>query len=365
MRKVKITADDGREVEAMAPIIVSASRATDIPAFYPDWFFNRLKKGYCVWRNPFSGKDSFVSFTYTRFIVFWSKNPRPLIPYLDKLEKLGLHCYVQYTLNDYEKEGWEPGVARLEERIETFKKLSRCLGKDRVIWRFDPLILTADIGIEDLLHKISGIAEQLKTFTDKLVFSFVDIGSYIKVKRNFETEGVSYKEWSEKEMTEFALRLLEMNKQKKWNFQLATCGEKIDLREFGIAHNRCIDDELIAKSAWRDTQLMKHLGIEVHTIENNLFGNQELPEGAIVLDNLHYALRSKSNRATGQRKYCGCIDSKDIGQYNTCAHGCLYCYANSSAACGKINHAKHTSYTDSEKIIELCRCGIHGTVAIK
>ena len=95
--KIKIIRDNGDVVEAQAPIIVSASRSTDIPAFYADWFFNRLEKGYCAWTNPFNGVQSYVSFEKTRFIVFWSKNPKPLIPYIHILKEKKINCYIQYT----------------------------------------------------------------------------------------------------------------------------------------------------------------------------------------------------------------------------------------------------------------------------
>lgn len=105
--KIKITKDNGEVVDAQAPIIVSASRSTDIPAFYADWFFNRIEKGYCAWTNPFNGVQSYVSFEKTRFIVFWSKNPKPLIPYLSILKQKRINCYIQFTLNDYVDEGLE------------------------------------------------------------------------------------------------------------------------------------------------------------------------------------------------------------------------------------------------------------------
>ena len=129
---------------AQAPLIVSASRSTDIPAFYADWFFDRLEKGYSAWTNPFNGVKSYVSYDNTRFIVFWSKNPRPLLPYLHILKERNIKCYVQYTLNDYEQEKLEK-VPPLASRIETFKLLVEQLGKGAVIWRFDPMILTDDI----------------------------------------------------------------------------------------------------------------------------------------------------------------------------------------------------------------------------
>lgn len=126
--KIKITLSDGRIVDDQAPLIVSASRATDIPAFYADWFFNRLTQGYVIWRNPYNGKDSYVSFANTKFVVFWSKNPRQLLPYLSILKDLEIGCYFQYTLNNYVPENLEPNVPSVAERIDTFKRLVERLG---------------------------------------------------------------------------------------------------------------------------------------------------------------------------------------------------------------------------------------------
>ena len=227
--KIKITHNNGSPVDAQAPIIISASRSTDIPAFYADWFFHRLNVGYSAWKNPFNGKLSYVSYAKTRFIVFWSKNPRPLLAHLDELKEKKIDCYIQYTLNDYEKEGLEKGVPPLQQRIETFKNLVDKLGKGRVIWRFDPLILTDKISIDDLLVKIENIGNELIGYTEKLVFSFADIASYKKVKNNLDKNGINYQEWDEVSMNEFARRLAILNK--KWGYELATCGEKIDIEK--------------------------------------------------------------------------------------------------------------------------------------
>lgn len=181
-QKKKIKRDNSEIVDAQAPMIISASRSTDIPSFYSDWFFHRLKQGYSAWTNPFNGVKSFVSYQNTRFIVFWSKNPRPLLSYLDELKDRNIGCYIQYTLNDYIEEGLEKGVPSLEERIDTFKQLVDKLGKGRVIWRFDPLILTDKISLEDLLRKVKNIGDQLLSYTEKLVFSYADIALYKKVK---------------------------------------------------------------------------------------------------------------------------------------------------------------------------------------
>lgn len=183
-----ITLDNGISAEAYAPMILSASRRTDIPAFYAHWFFKRLDKGYSVWTNPFNSQKSYISYNNVKFIVFWSKNPDPLIPYLSILDNRDIGYYIQFTVNDYEKEGLERGVPPLTQRIETFKYLVDRLGKGRVIWRFDPLILTDKIDVGSLLDKISKIGDQLHNYTEKLVFSFADISTYKRVKSNMEAE---------------------------------------------------------------------------------------------------------------------------------------------------------------------------------
>ena len=165
----------GESIEATAPVIISASRSTDIPAFYAKWFFNRLAKGYCAWYNPFNQQKMYISFSKCKAIVFWTKNPKPIMPYLHILDEMGIHYYFQVTLNDYTKEGFEPNVPSVEERIETFKRLSDNIGKEKVIWRFDPLIITPTIGPRELLTRIWHIGNKLKGYTDKLVFSFVDV----------------------------------------------------------------------------------------------------------------------------------------------------------------------------------------------
>ena len=324
-QKTQIQRDNGEMVEAQAPVIISASRSTDIPAFYADWFFHRLKVGYSAWTNPFNGVKSFVSYENCRFIVFWSKNPKPLLEHLDELKERNIGCYIQYTLNDYEKEGLEKGVPPLEERIETFKRTVDKLGKGRVIWRFDPLIQTDQISLNDLLKKVEHIGDQLRGYTEKLVFSYADIALYKKVKANLEKSHVNYAEWTTAQMEEFAQRLSELNQ--KWHYQLATCGEKIDIEKYGIQHNRCIDDDIMIRFAHHDKALMDFLGVEI--TEGDLFN----PKPTII--------KHRDNRDKGQREFCGCMVSKDIGEYNTCPHLCEYCYANASKEKAQENYNKH------------------------
>ena len=189
--KLSIVIDSGERVESTAPVIISASRSTDIPAFYSKWFFNRLKKGYCVWYNPFNQKKMYVSFARCRVIVFWTKNPKPILPYLHELDERGIHYYFQVTLNDYADEGFEPNVPSVEERIKTFRELSERIGHERVIWRFDPLMITPTLTPRILLSRIWKIGNRLKGYTDKLVFSFVDVKAYRKVQNNRSEEHTS------------------------------------------------------------------------------------------------------------------------------------------------------------------------------
>lgn len=340
---------DGQLFKAQAPIIVSASRSTDIPAFYADWFFKRLEIGYSAWTNPFNGVKSYVSYDKTRFIVFWSKNPRPLLNHLNELKERGIGCYIQYSLNDYEEEKLERGVPLIAERIDTFKKLVDALGFGGVIWRFDPLMLTDDIDIDKLLMKIENIGDQLKGYTEKLVFSFADIALYRKVKSNLEANGIPYHEWTEEQMKDFAGRLVELNKRKGWNYKLATCGERG--RYPGIEPNHCVDDELIIRRAYHDKELMAFLKASIKPMpKQDLFGESEpLPADAIILGNGQYATRG-DNRDKGQREFCGCMKSKDIGEYNTCVHLCEYCYANASKDAALANWKQHLNNPNGETI---------------
>lgn len=348
--KLDIVLSNGTTVKAFAPLIVSASRSTDIPAFYAEWFFNRLEAGYSIWINPFNKKPSYVSYKKMHFVVFWSKNPYPLLKYLDKLGEKNIGCYIQYSLNDYEKEGLEKGVPSLDFRINTFKQLVNKLGKGHVVWRFDPMVLTDNISLYDLIDKVRNIGDQLKEYTDKMVFSFADILSYRKVKANLDKEGIKYSEWSESLMEEFASRLSIMNKERGWNFALATCGEKINLSKYGIRHNKCIDDDLIIRLAYNDSVLMKYLNVEIHRRGEGLFDIE--PCGSVNINEQYYAIKKqKKNKDGGQRPFCKCIDSKDIGQYNTCPHLCEYCYANTSKELAIANYKKHILNPQKESIV--------------
>ena len=346
--KIFITNDKGEQIEAIAPVIVSVSRSTDIPAFYAKWFFNRLTKGYCAWYNPFNLQKMYISFEKCKAIVFWTKNPKPILPYLHDLDERGIHYYFQVSLNDYVQEGFEPNVPSVEERIETFVQLSKMIGKERVIWRFDPLIITPNITPRDLLLRIWHIGNKLKGYTDKLVFSFVDIKAYRKVQNNLVKETMLFtKDNVENAEANYAQRIEIVEGLQKirdtwhkegWEIEMATYAEDIDLEKYGIRHNRCIDGELMKRIFADDEELVYYL----HTLKlpkRDMFGN--LPPIPNKVPKVKDA---------GQRKVCGCMVSKDIGMYNTCKHFCVYCYANTNKECVIKNAEKHND--DSESIIE-------------
>jgi len=345
---VAIKRDNGDVVTGKAPVIISASRSTDIPAFFTKWLMNRIEKGYCVWYNPFNkSKPYYVSFKNAKVFVFWTKNPKPLMPFLKELDNRGIHYYFQFTLNDYELEGFEPSLPKLEQRVETFKNLSNLIGKDKVIWRFDPLILSNQLTVMDLLKKIYYLGNKIKGYTGKLVFSLVDVMAYKKVQNNlirdsayFSRSNIFKAEFTNEDTNELASGLQKIHQSWKdggWAIQLATCGEKIDLSKYGILHNKCVDDDLLREQFNSDNELMYFLD----------FG--KLPIKAYELfssDNI----KKKTLKDKGQRIECGCIVSKDIGMYNTCRHNCVYCYANTSLKIVEKNFSKHN--LDSESIID-------------
>lgn len=370
-----IKTDNLQQKYAIAPVIISASRCTDIPAFYSEWFFNRLQKGYTAWINPFNRKIQYISFEKTRVIVFWSKNPKPIISKLKILDEKNINYYFHFTINDYEKEGLEPNLPSLEDRINTFIELSEKIGKEKVIWRFDPLIITNNINVDRLIDKIYLIGEKLINYTDKLVFSFVDISRYRKVRLNIKKElnyinkksyfadidDIEKLEFTEETKYKFARRLKDIIKffrNKNPSFTVATCAEEIDLREYDIHHNSCIDGALLAKLFPQDKKLMEFLGVENKTDkllnENSGMINSKI-EDRLRFYNYPDDLNAinKKLKDKGQRKECGCIMSKDIGSYNTCGHLCVYCYANHSRNIveNNIRFLKENIMNNSESIL--------------
>ncbi|UCD32277.1 MAG: DUF1848 domain-containing protein [Desulfobacterales bacterium] len=297
--KIALKTEDGMETVAAAPVIISASRATDLTAFYSAWFMDRLRKGYLIKRFPRNLKRTeYISFNNTRLIVFWTKNPKPLLQHLDQIEQMGISYYFQYTLNDYEGDALEPHVPPLNARIACFKTLSRRIGKERVIWRFDPLLLTDVIDSTTLVEKVRNIMARLSGFTEKLVISFLQADQHKKVVNNLNKAGIKYQDFARDDMQYIASDLSQMGKT--FGIEVATCAAEVDLSQIGVTPNKCIDDGLITRVFNHDDALMKFIG------------------------------DGKGLRDLGQRTACRCIVSKDIGEYHTCQHLCVYCYANLS-----------------------------------
>ena len=289
----------GVRVTPVHPVIISVSRETDIPAFYMDWFLDRYARGYLFWKNPYrQDHRQQVFFDQTRGAVFWTKDPGALLVRLDEIDALGLHYYVQVTLNHYEGSGYEPGVPPLQKRIADFQELSRRLGRERVVWRFDPLLLSDQITPDDLAGRIQFLFSCLGPFCKRMVFSFVDISGYRGVTRNLKQYGLTaIRELTPDEKLETAGFLQRCSE--KFGPLVMACSQELDLTPFGIVPGRCVDDRWFRKIAPHDPEF-----------------NQWLDRDA--------------KKDKGQRPYCTCIVAKDVGEYSTCMHQCRYCYANRS-----------------------------------
>lgn len=303
-QRINIETNNGLR-EGIAPLVISASRATDIPAFHGAWLANRLKAGYCLWQNPFNAAQrQYVGFQKTRVFVFWSKNPRPFFPVLAQASELGFRHMFHYTLNDYEKENLEPGLPPLADRIAVFRQLAALTGK--LLWRFDPVILGGSLSPAVLVERIRRIASQIGDLAAALTFSFVDF--YEKTRRGLKPWGFAAPDKTQ--MRIFAAELAEAAQKDGWPFPTRICGEDMDFSHLGIDKARCVDGALISDLCPDDPEIRKIYGQTPHAL---------LP-----------GLNRPRSRDSGQRKTCHCAPSKDIGAYSSCSHFCAYCYANAS-----------------------------------
>jgi hypothetical protein len=281
-------------------MIISASRRTDIPAYYSDWLLNRIKERYVYVRNPLNiHQISKINLSpdVVDCIVFWSKNPRPL---LDKLQILNEYAYYfQFTLNPYDKD-IEVQLPCKYEILETFKKLSDMISPSKIIWRYDPVLLNKKYTISFHIDKFSEYAMKLKGYTEKVTFSFIDF--YKKITENIKFAEIDEITYEEKNIIADNFSRIAKNS----NLIIDTCAEDIDLSKYNISHARCIDDRLIAK----------------------IIGYNFIAE-----------------KDKNQRLECGCVGSVDIGEYNSCSNGCVYCYANYSPNVVKTNFKKHNKFS--------------------
>ena len=277
-------------------MIISASRRTDIPAFYSDWFFNRIKDTYVHVRNPFNNsqiKNISLKPEEVECIVFWSKNPGPM---LKRLKELNDHVYYfQYSLNPYDND-IEVNLPPKNKLIEIFKTLSEVTDPKKVIWRYDPVLLNNKYTVNYHLDNFSSMASELKTYTKKVTISFIDF--YKKIEKNLEEHNIT-------EITEEDKDILAKGFSKAAEENalfIESCAENIDHVRYKIKQGSCIDPVLISELAKKDLKFLKD---------------------------------------KNQRAACGCVSSQDIGEYNTCLNNCIYCYANYSKNTAIINSKKH------------------------
>lgn len=276
-------------------MILSVSRRTDIPNYYSEWFCNRIKEGFLYVRNPMNAHQiSEIKITpdLVDCIVFWTKNPLPMMKRLDEIKDY--KHYFQFTLTGYGKDV-EPNLPdKKTVMIPAFQELSDKIGRQNVIWRYDPIFFSDRYTKEYHLKAFETIAEALDGYTDKCVISFVDI--YQKNKCTMER--FSNRELKDDELRSFARELSRIALEH--HMEIGSCAEKIDLDACGIAHNCCIDRELIEKI----------IGCKLH-----------------------------AGKDKNQRQECGCVESVEVGTYDTCRNGCAYCYANHSPKSTEANAA--------------------------
>jgi DNA repair photolyase len=290
-------------------LIISASRRTDIPAFYSPWLMNRLRAGYVSIVNPYNPHQvSRVSLKPENVdvIVFWTKNPAPLLPYLDEIDSLGLRYYFQFTLNDYPRI-IEPGVPELERRVATFEQLAARIGEDRVIWRYDPLLFTAKTDWRYHRRRFASLLDRLAFSTRRVIISIADHYRCAEHRlARLADKGYPGLDQAQLEL-EYPRLFGEMAERAgQAGLEIFSCAEPVDLRPFGIRPGKCIDDEYLRRT----------FGITV---------------------------TAKKDQA--QRPECGCVASRDIGSYNSCLHDCVYCYATRNQQTARRNYQLHRPET--------------------
>lgn len=277
-------------------MIISASRRTDIPCYYSEWFINRLQAGYVLTRNPMNHSQvSRVSLStdVVDCIVFWTKDATNMTKNLQYIDELGYKYCFQYTITPYGTD-LEQNLPSKEQIIDNFQFLSSSLGKHCMLWRYDPIIVSEKYTINYHKESFEKMCESLSSYTDRVIISFVDL--YAKLRS--------------KEMKEIPIETIEILAKEigriaqKHNLIVQSCCENYDLTKYNIQQGGCIDKSVIEKVCG-------------------------------------YKLNLKQDK--GQRKNCNCMESIDVGAYNTCLNGCLYCYANFSEKTVRANHESHNA----------------------
>jgi hypothetical protein len=293
-------------------MIISASRRTDIPAFYAQWFINRVRAGYCTVPNPFNPRQVAhvpLGPEDVDVFVFWTRNPRPLFPYLAELDQRGYRYYFQYTLLD-NPSTMDTHTPPLDVSLRTFCELAEQVGADKLIWRYDPIVLTTAIGATFHTQTYARIARALQGHTYRSVISFVDVYRKAQARlRDMAQEGYKLAAYDGRPSKRFdeLLRSL-VQTATDCDMEIVSCAETIDLRKYGVRPGKCVDDDFIS---------------------------------------LVFGLTVTAKKDRSQRKPCGCVISNDIGMYDSCLFGCQYCYATSSFERARGNQATHDPHSPS------------------
>jgi len=292
-----------KKSKAKTSKIISVSRLTDIPAFYSDWFFNRIKEGFVQIRESvdlkITTKVSLAPEDVT-CLVFWTKNPGPMLDRLDELK--GYHFYFHFTLNPYEQT-LKPFLPSTKKLVTIFIQLAEKIGKQKIIWRYDPIFLSNKIDIEYHKKHFTQLADRVHRYTDKCVIGFLDSTQISEENK----ELLKLKDITEENMQDLGEYFQLVGE--KFGLEIVTCAEKINLTESGIFPGKCIDDKLISTIIGEELYIGKDPSLQ---------------------------------------KACGCVESIDIGTDNTCAHGCLFCYATNDQIQERVNHHH---YKDSPLLI--------------
>ncbi len=300
--------DNNKKEQLNNKTVISVSRRTDIPAFYTPWFLKRIKEGKASYKNPFTGKTFQVSLKAKEVhsFVFWSRNYSNLIPHLGELRKKGYVFYFHFTITGYPKI-LDPSVIKPEESIKQLQFLSNMFSPDHVQWRFDPLLITDITSADHLIYTFSTLAKSLRGFTKRCYISFAHL--YGKVRRNLnkleKESGLKYYEIPDEEKFSIAQKIAGIAAEHGIKIFSCCCPNLIG----GLVEKaHCIDEEIL-RALFPDRRLI--------------------------------------GKISPTRKGCGCFSSRDIGAYNTCPQGCIYCYANTSPDIGKRSFEDHRSISPS------------------
>lgn len=263
-------------------MIINTGGRTDTVQYYSKWLLKRFEEGYVLSRNPlFPNKVTRYELTPEKVdcIQFCSKNYEPILGNLSKITDR-FHTYLHYTITAYGKD-IEPGVPPIEKSMETLKKLSAIVGKQRVAWRYDPVLLTEKYTIQTHLETFERMAKELSPYVDRCIFSFVEM------YKKLETNMPELIPLTDQDKDTIAKGLGEISE--RYGLYIQTCGTNGDYSKYGIHPSGCMTLDIMGNANGIEFRDLKHKGM---------------------------------------RQGCHCIESRDIGAYDTCMNACKYCYAN-------------------------------------